>query len=71
MENLLRGDRRLLKYGRQSGPPNISNDGSRKIQSANIGKDQRVLEEWRSFFQRRSAAQIANQHGRVEVRQVL
>src|SRR5438128_7155893 len=39
MENLLRGNRRLLEHSRQSRPSNVSHDGGRKIQSANIGKD--------------------------------
>ncbi|PYU83058.1 MAG: hypothetical protein DMG51_12895 [Acidobacteria bacterium] len=71
MEDLLCGNRRLLEQARQSGPAGILHDCSREGKSAEIGKHQRVLEERWSFLQRRSAAQIADQDARVEVRHVL
>jgi len=70
MENLLGRYGWLLEHARQSGPAGILQDGCRESKSTNIGKDQRVFEEgWRSL-QSRSAAQIANQHGRIELRDI-
>ena len=70
MQDLLRGNRRPLKHTRQRGPAPIFQDGGREGESADVGKDQRVLEERRRFLQSRSAAQITDQHSRIEVWQV-
>jgi len=71
MEDLLGGNRRLLEQAREGGPASIFHDCSRKGESAEIGEDKRVLEERWSFLQRGSAAQIADQHPRIEVRHIL
>jgi len=71
VENLLCGNRRLLEQTRERSPARILHDCSREVKSAEIGKDQRVLEERRSLLQRWRAAQIADQHARVEVRHIL
>src|SRR6266487_971275 len=70
MKNLLRGNGRLLEQSGQARPASVLQNRSREVQSAEIRKDQSILDKGRSFLQRRSAAQIADQHSGIEVRQI-
>src|SRR5713101_8822225 len=71
MKNLLGGNGRLLEQSGQARPASVLQNRSREVQSAEIRKDQSILDKGRSFLQRRSAAQIADQHSGIEVRQIL
>src|SRR6266704_2031041 len=71
MKNLLSGNGRLLEQSGQARQASVLQNRSREVQSAEIRKDQSILDKGRSFLQRRSAAQIADQNAGIEVRQIL
>src|SRR6266487_2713343 len=70
MKNLLRGNGRLLEQSGEARPASVLQNRSREVQSAEIRKDQSILDKGRSLLQRRSAAKIADQHSGIEVRQI-
>ncbi|PYT88291.1 MAG: hypothetical protein DMG36_24400 [Acidobacteria bacterium] len=71
MQNLLRGDRRLFKHTRQRWPAAAFQHDRGKIQPADVRKNQCVFQERRCALESRSAFQFANQHGSIELRQIL
>src|SRR5690242_3443480 len=71
MHDLLGGERRVGKDGGKSAPAAGLHDGGGEGHSAEVRKNQAVLDELRRFLQGGRIAQIADESGRIELRQIL